>query len=141
MQVKDLMSEKPYYMSKKDSLQAVAEKMAELDCGFIPVGDDDRLDGVITDRDIVIRAVAKGKNLSAEKAGDYITRKVWYCFEDDSVDEAAKSMKNLQVYRLIVLNNKKNKRLRGVITLGDVSRHGKMDNLVGETSEEICKAA
>ncbi len=141
MQVKDIMCSNPTYISKETSLQETAQKMSELDCGFLPVGDGDKLDGVVTDRDIVLRAVAKGKDFKSTTAGDMLTGKVLYCFEDDSVEEAAKSMREQQVYRLVVLNNSAEKRLRGIVSLGDISREGQHDALVGETAEEICKAA
>lgn len=141
MKVKDFMSTDPCYISKDDTLEFAAKKMQERDCGFLPVGDNDRIDGVITDRDITIRAVAAGKNPAECKAGDFITKKVLYCAEDDDLDFVSKSMKEQQVYRLIVLNNREAKRLTGVISLGDVSRQGKNDALVGETAEYMKKAA
>ncbi|MFZ5913490.1 MAG: CBS domain-containing protein [Pseudomonadota bacterium] len=141
MQVKDIMSSRPAYISKETSLQETAQKMEELDCGFLPVGDGDKLDGVLTDRDIVLRAVAKGKDLKNTTAGDMLTDRVLYCFEEDSVEEAARNMREQQVYRLVVLNNSQEKRLRGVVSLGDISRKGQYDALVGETAEEISKAS
>jgi CBS domain-containing protein len=141
MQVKDIMSSRPAYISKETSLQETAQKMEELDCGFLPVGDGDKLDGVVTDRDIVLRAVAKGKDLKNTTAGDMLTDRVLYCFEEDSVEEAARNMREQQVYRLVVLNNSQEKRLRGVVSLGDISRKGQYDALVGETAEEISKAS
>jgi CBS domain-containing protein len=141
MQVKDIMSSRPAYISKETSLQETAQKMEELDCGFLPVGDGDKLDGVLTDRDIVLRAVAKGKDLKNTTAGDMLTDRVLYCFEEDSVEEAARNMREQRVYRLVVLNNSQEKRLRGVVSLGDISRKGQYDALVGETAEEISKAS
>lgn len=141
MQVKDIMCSDPNWISKETSLQEAAQKMEDLDCGFLPVGDGDKLDGVVTDRDIVLRAVAKGKDIRSMTAGDMLTDKVLYCFENDSVEEAAKSMREQRVYRLVVLNNREDKRLRGIVSLGDISREGQHDALVGETAEEICKAA
>lgn len=141
MKVKEFMSKKPCYISKNDTVETAAKKMKELDCGFLPVGDNDRIDGVITDRDIVVRVIAAGKTPAQCKAGDFITNKVLYCAEDDDLDFVSKSMKEQQVYRLIVLNNRDAKRLTGIISLGDVSRQGQCDKLVGETSEEMKKAA
>ena len=141
MKVREFMSGNPCYISKNDTLEFAAKKMQEFDCGFLPVGDNDRIDGVITDRDITLRAVAQGKNPSECKAGDCMTSKVLYCAEDDDLDFVSKSMKEQQVYRLIVLNNRSDKRLSGVISLGDVSRQGSHDKFVGETAEFMKKAA
>lgn len=141
MQVKEIMCANPTYISRETSLQETAQKMEELGCGFLPVGDGDKLAGVVTDRDIVLRAVAKGQNLKSTTAGDVLTDKVLYCFEDDSIEEAAASMKNQQVYRLVVLNNRDEKRLRGIVSLGDISRNAHDGALVGETAEKICQAA
>lgn len=141
MQVKEAMCKQAEYISKSTNIMKAAQKMQELECGFLPVGDDDKLDGVITDRDIVLRVVAAGKDPRETEAGEILTDKVLYCFEDDSLEEAAKSMKEQQVLRLIVLNNKQDKRLKGIITLGDISRATNDKNLVGETSCCVAKAA
>ena len=141
MKVKEFMSSEPCYISKNDTLEFAAQQMKKYDCGFLPVGDDDRIDGVITDRDIAIRAVAGGKNPAECKAGDCMTSKVLYCAEDDDLDFVSKSMKEQQVYRLVVLNNRDDKRLTGIISLGDVSRRGSHDKFVGETAEFMKKAA
>lgn len=136
MLIKDYMCKKPVYISKKATLSEAARKMQELDCGFLPVGDDDRLDGVITDRDIVLRAVAKGKSLDS-KVGDFLSKKVLYCFEEDEIEDASRSMREQQVYRLVVLNNRQEKRLVGIISLGDISRKAHDMVLVGETIEDM----
>ncbi len=141
MQVKDIMNEKPAYLSKSDSVEKAAQVMKARDCGFLPVGDNDRLDGVVTDRDIVLRCVAEGKDLSATKIGDIISDRVLYCAETDNVEDVARNMGDQQITRLIVLNNRNDKRLTGIISLGDISRCGQLDTLVGETSECVKKAA
>lgn len=136
MLVKDYMSKKPVVISKQTTLTEAARKMKELDTGFLPVGDDDRLDGVLTDRDIVIRALAENAGPDA-KAGDFLSDKVLYCFEEDEIEDAANSMREQQVYRLVVLNNRKDKRLTGIISLGDISRKGSDMTLVGSTVEDM----
>ena len=92
MQVKELMSDKPQYLSKQDTVQKAAQIMKKLDCGFVPVGDNDRLNGVVTDRDIVLRCVAEGNNPAHAECGDIISNKVLYCFEDDDVEIVAQNM-------------------------------------------------
>lgn len=125
MQVREIMSKEPTYIAPSTTLKEAAQKMEELDCGFLAIGekDKDKLTGVVTDRDIAIRAVARGDDPNTTTVEDVKTPKVLYCFEDDDVDEAAENMRDNQVYRLIVLNNEKEKRLRGVVTLGDIVRH------------------
>lgn len=125
MKIKDVMTRDVEYIPTDTTLKQAAEKMAELDTGFLPLGnsDSDKLRGVITDRDITIRAIATGLDPNQTTVEQIKTDKVLYCFEDDDVDSAADSMHDQQVNRLIVLNNKEEKRLCGVITLGDIFRH------------------
>lgn len=141
MNIQSIMSAKPAYLSKNATVQEAAQKMKELDCGFIPVGDNDRLDGVITDRDIVLRCVTEGRDATTTKVGDILSDRVLYCAQDDSIESVARNMGQQQVCRLIVLNNRTDKRLVGIVSLGDISRQGAMDTLVGETSESVKKAA
>lgn len=136
--VKECMTRNPTVISKTTSIEEVARKMQELDTGFLPVGDGDRLDGVVTDRDIVLRVLAQGKDPHTTTAGEAITDKVLYCFEEDNIREAARSMKEQQVYRLVVLSDRETKRLRGIVTLGDISRNCQETKLVGETTEAVC---
>jgi len=93
--------------------------MAEIDAGFIPVGENDRLVGMITDRDIVIRAVAKGKTPGKCVARDVMSPETKYCYEDETIEDAARKMATLQVKRLPVLN--RDKRLVGIVSLGDLA--------------------
>lgn len=125
MQIKEVMTKEVSYVPMNTNLKEAAEKMAELDCGFLPLAntDEDKLRGVVTDRDIVIRGIAKGLDPHKATVDQVKTDQVLYCFEEDDISSAVDSMNEMQVHRLIVLNNKKDKRLRGVITLGDIFRH------------------
>lgn len=125
MRVKDVMTDKCSFVSPETNLQEAARKMRDLDCGFLPIGNESRgkLEGVITDRDIVIRAIAEGADPVEAKVEDWETQRVLYCFEDDDLKSAADSMHDQQVHRLIVLNNPEEKQLCGVISLGDIARH------------------
>ena len=129
MQVKDVMSENVNYLEPDTTIEQAAQRMKELDCGFLPVGDkqDKKLQGVITDRDIVTRAIAEGLDPKKTPVNKVDTEKVLYCFADDDVESAAKSMQEQQVYRLIVLNSRDDKQLCGVVTLGDIMRNGETD--------------
>ena len=102
--------------------------MAECDAGALPVGQDDRLVGMITDRDITVRGVAQGKGLDT-KVRDVMTPDVKYCFEDEDLDHVARNMGEQQVRRLPVVN--RDKRLVGILSLGDVAM-GERPRLAGE---------
>jgi CBS domain-containing protein len=93
--------------------------MGQLDCGSIPVGENDRLVGIVTDRDIVLRAVANGKAINDCKVRDVMTSGIRYVFEDESADNAAQNMSRLRVRRLPVLNRQK--RLVGIVALADLA--------------------
>ncbi|HWA48649.1 MAG TPA: CBS domain-containing protein [Dongiaceae bacterium] len=100
------------------SIQDAASMMEEVDCGFLPVGEDDRLVGMITDRDIAIRAVGRGKGPDTH-VRDVMSKEVLYCFEDQDLAHVTKNMAEQQVRRLPVLN--RDKRLVGIVSLGDVA--------------------
>ncbi len=138
MQVQQVMTRNVEYIPSDTSLANAAMKMRDADIGFLPIGnsDEDKLQGVITDRDIVVRAIATGQDPQQTTVSEAKTDKVLYCFEEDSVEEAADSMRKQQVYRLIVLNNRDEKRLAGIVSLGDVVRHDK-EELAGETARGI----
>lgn len=124
MQVKDIMSEEACYIEPTTTVKEAAQKMREKDCGFLAIGKETegKLSGVITDRDIATRSVAEGHDPAETTVEKVQTSEVLYCFEEDGVEDAAQSMHDNQVYRLIVLNNEGDKRLRGVVTLGDIVR-------------------
>jgi CBS domain-containing protein len=118
MQVNQLMTRDVRIATPDQSLQEAAQLMADLDAGVLPVGENDRLVGMITDRDIAIRAVAKG--LDAETpVRDVMSPDVKYCFDDQDVDEVTLVMADLQVRRLPVVD--RNKRLVGILSLGDLA--------------------
>jgi len=125
MQISEIMSRDVVIVAPGDSVQEVAQKMAEIDAGIIPVGEDDRLVGMVTDRDIVIRAVAKGKTPGKCTARDVMSPDVKYCYEDETLEDAARNMSSLQVKRLLVLNREK--RLVGIVSLGDLALEPEAD--------------
>lgn len=142
MKVKDVMTDSCEFVAPDANLQEVARRMRDLDCGFMPIGNDEsgRLEGVVTDRDIVLRAVAEGLDATECLAQDVATHKVLYCFEDDELDSAADSMREQQVYRLIVLNNPQDKQLCGVISLGDILRNNE-NHLASRAAEGIAASS
>lgn len=119
MKIKDVMCASPQFLPATATLQEAAQKMAELDCGFIPIGEGDKLVGTLTDRDITIRGTAKGLSPSA-KVSEVMTKKVYYCAESDTTEEIAQNMAENEVRRLVVLNNRTDKRLVGVVALSDI---------------------
>lgn len=119
MQVQEIMSRDVVLASPDDTVQSAAKKMAEIDAGALPVGEQDRLVGMVTDRDIVVRAVAKGSGPKQCKVRDVMSSDIKYCYEDESVEDVARNMSSLQIKRLPVLNREK--RLVGIIALGDLA--------------------
>jgi CBS domain-containing protein len=135
MQVKEIMSRDVEVIHSDIPVQTAAEKMKTLDVGMLPVRDGDRLVGTLTDRDMVVRAIAGGKDPSKTPVKDILTPDVIYCFEDQDVGEAAKLMQEQQIRRLIVLS--RDKRLAGIVSLGDLSAQSGSDKLAGETVKRV----
>lgn len=135
MQVKNIMSKKPDYLPPDATLEKAADEMLKYDTGFIPIGADSKLIGAITDRDIVVRGLAKGKNPKTTFVKDIMTPNILSCNEDDEVEKAAKIMSDQQVRRLVVLDQ--NKKIVGVISLGDIALRNKNDQLCGHTLHDV----
>lgn len=118
MKISEMMTRDVQMTNPEQSIREAARCMADLGCGALPVADGDRLVGMITDRDIAVRAVAKG--LSADTpVRDVMSSEIMYCYEDQSVEEIARNMHDIQVRRLPVLN--RDKRLVGIVSLGDLA--------------------
>jgi len=135
MQVKEVMTVKPECVGPDDTLQQAARLMKSLDVGPLPVCEKDRVAGMLTDRDIVVRCVAEGKDPRATPVRVAMTEGVSYCFEDDDVSIAAEQMKQKQVRRLLVLN--RDKRLVGIVSLGDLAVETGNRQLAGQTLERV----
>jgi len=136
MKVKELMTRGVECTRPGASLQEAAAKMKALDVGALPVcGDDDRLVGMITDRDITVRSSAKGESPAEVRVADVMTPEVLYCFEDATVEDAALLMEQKQVRRLVVLD--RDKRLVGIVSLGDLAVETRDDHLAGSTLEGV----
>jgi CBS domain-containing protein len=118
MKIREAMTPDVRVANPDETIQQAARMMASLDAGVLPVGENDRLVGMITDRDIAIRAIAEGKGPDA-KVRDVMTKDVKYCYEDQDVNEVTRDMADLQVRRLPVLN--RDKRLVGIVSLGDIA--------------------
>lgn len=118
MLAKEIMSKKPEFLPPTATLMDAAEKMSSHDYGFIPVGENDRLLGAITDRDLTVRGLAKGKDPQKTQVKDVMSPKIQYCYENDDLKTVAQKMEQQKVRRLVVLNEKK--RMTGVISFGDI---------------------
>ena len=137
MQVRDVMTNGAECVLPSDSLQEAARKMRDLNVGPLPVcGDDDRLVGILTDRDITVRAVAEGCDPRATAVQNVMTRDVVFCFKDQDVQEAARLMQQYQVRRLVVLNQ--DERIVGIVSLGDLAVETGDQKLAGKTLEQVC---
>lgn len=133
MRINEIMSRDVERASPQDTIQEVARKMRDIDSGVIPVCDGDKVQGMVTDRDIVLRAVSEGRSF-ATPVSEVMTSDVEYCYEDDDITAAADKMAELQVRRLAVLD--RDRRLVGIVSLGDIAQQGK-DKTTGQALEEI----
>ena len=109
--------------------------MKQLDVGSLPVCENERMVGMLTDRDITVRCVSEGFDPRTDLVREVMTPQVVYCFEDQNVTEAAKLMKEKQIHRLAVLNRQK--RLTGIVALGDLAVEAGNEQLPGGTLEGI----
>ncbi|MBW8881839.1 MAG: CBS domain-containing protein [Asticcacaulis sp.] len=136
MLVRDIMTTSFQLATPQMTLREAAQLMRDGDFGYLPVGDDDRLRGAVTDRDIVIRGLADGKGPDATVA-EVLSQTILYCFDDDEIAEAADIMKLEQIRRLAVLN--RDKRLVGVVSLGDIARVTEDKRLTGDIETRVAR--
>lgn len=137
MKIRDILTKDPEVVHPDATICEAARKMKECDIGMLPVCDGERLVGSLTDRDLTIRAVADGADPLKTKVREVMTSKVYYCFEDDGLQEAARVMEDQQIRRLPVINS--DKRLVGIISLGDLAVRTHDQKLVEEVMERVCE--
>lgn len=137
MKVKEAMTRDVRIASPSETIRQAARTMAEIDAGAIPVGENDRLVGMITDRDIAVRAVASGKSPDTPIRDVMSTEGICYCFDDQEIGEVAVSMADVKVRRLPVVN--RDKRLVGILSLGDISQVDNQGQPAGEALRAICE--
>jgi len=136
MTVKDIMTPNPECIRPDATLQEAARRMRDLDVGPLPVcGDDDRLAGMITDRDITVRAVAEGKDPKTTTVREAMTDDIVHVYEDQDVADAAQVMEQKQIRRLVVLNH--DHRLVGIVSLGDLAVESGDRTKAGEVLQEV----
>lgn len=133
-QIKDIMTKNCKWVAPEMSLGQAARIMADQDFGFLPVGENNRLIGMVTDRDIVIRGVANNSDPQTVTVRDVMTPQTYYCFEDQEIDEVCDNMADIKIRRLPVMD--RNKNLVGVVSLGDLSQIANPFN-IGETEQDI----
>jgi CBS domain-containing protein len=139
MQIKAIMTRDVQCVSPDDSIQEAARWMRDLNVGPLPVCDHDRLAGMVTDRDITVRAVAEGRDPKTTKVRDVMSEGLVYCFEDQNMQDAARLMQSNQVRRLLVLNH--DKRLFGIVSLGDLAADAGDPQRTGEVLQDISEPA
>jgi len=140
MRVMEAMTKGVACVRPGETLREAAGKMRDLDVGPLPVcGDNDRLVGMLTDRDITVRAVAEGWDPNSTHVSDAMSEGIAYCYEDQDIEDAAQMMREKQIRRLVVLN--RDKRLVGILSLGDLAVGTKDELLAGKTLEEVSEPA
>ncbi len=138
MRIADAMTRDVKVAHPSQTILDAARMMADADIGSLPVADKDHLIGLVTDRDIVIRAVAAGKPPET-RLMEILSPEVKYCFEDDDVEDVARNMGDLQIRRLPVVNQ--DKRLVGIISLGDIAVSADAPETAGKALTEISEPA
>ncbi len=140
MKVKEIMSSTIEYMTDKESTATAAQKMRDVAVGALPVVDDEgRMVGIVTDRDIVVRAVAESRDPVATTVREVMTPRALSCPADAEVEEAASLMEKEQIRRLIVVDA--DNKAVGMLALGDIAVKSPGQKLAGEAVEEISKPA
>jgi CBS domain-containing protein len=134
MKIKDVMTPDVSFVRPDTSILEIARKMREGDIGSTPVIENERLVGMVTDRDIVVRAIAEGGDVRTKTARDAMSPGILYCYADDSVESVLDNMGDQQIRRLPVVDS--DKRLVGVVSLGDLALSGKR-KAAGEALQEI----
>jgi CBS domain-containing protein len=134
MKLNEIMTKLVETVAPDTPIQEAANRMRSLDVGVLPVFKGDRLVGMLTDRDLTVRAIAEGKDPKTTTVQEAMTADVAYCFEDQDVEEAGRIMKENQIRRLPVLN--RDKLLVGIVSLGDLATRAD-EKRAGETLEKV----
>lgn len=136
MQVRDVMSDRVIWVTPDTGIQEIAQAMRDGEIGSVPVADNDRLVGMITDRDIVVRGIADSSDVNELTAQDLMSSRMLYCYDDETIEDVLKNMADQQVRRLPVVN--RDKRLVGIVSLGDLSQQSEPEQS-GSALEQISK--
>jgi CBS domain-containing protein len=136
--IRDVMTANPECVSDGDSIRDAARIMKDRDTGVVPVVNGKKVIGLITDRDIVIRGIAEGKNLDTVRVNELMTKSVRSVREDANVDEVLNLMSNAEIRRVPVVNA--SDELVGIVSIGDIASNSQQDAKVGKAMEEISEA-
>lgn len=131
--IRECMTQNCQWVSPETQLSEAAQIMNRDNLGFLPVGENDKLIGMVTDRDIVTRAVAQSWE-SSTQVRDVMTPQTYYCYDDQNADEVCQNMGELQVRRMPVVN--RDKRLVGVVSFGDLAQ-ANQPQTVGQAEQQI----
>jgi CBS domain-containing protein len=137
MRIREVMTTDVELTNPDASLKEAAMAMRDGDFGALPVGENDRLVGMLTDRDMTVRAVAEGTDPNSTTVRDAMSQGIDYCFDDDPVEDAAKLMSSKQIRRLPVLNH--DKRLVGIVALRDLAVESSSIRPAAETLSDVSK--
>jgi CBS domain-containing protein len=137
MQTREIMTQDVKLIHRDTSLKEAAGKMKQFDIGMLPVVDEDKVVGILTDRDIIVRAIAEGKDPDKTRAGDAMSTDVITAYDDQDATEISELMKKNQVRRLVVLNH--DNKITGVFSLGDLATALADMEKKGEVLESVSK--
>ncbi|MCA1440614.1 CBS domain-containing protein [Ensifer sp. IC4062] len=129
MKISEAMHSGVRWISPDTDLRTVARIMKDEDIGALPVGENDRLIGMVTDRDMALRAFANGHDIASLTVRDVMTNQIVFCRTSESLEDAVRLMEEKKVRRLPVIND--DKRMVGMLSLGDIS-HSTSRELTGE---------
>lgn len=135
MRVREIMHPKAKVINFEHTVEEAARLMEQEDCGSIPVEKNDKMIGMVTDRDIAIRVVAHGKDPKRTRVQEVMSEGINYCYEDDDIRDVSQKMAGRQVRRLPVVN--KEKRLVGMVSLSDIANKGQDAKLTHDTLSKI----
>lgn len=139
MHVKEIMTSQFEMIDATRSLNEAAEKMESLNVGVLPIREGTKIIGLITDRDIVVRGLARQRDPSSTQVKEIISSHLISCSEDDSVEEAVRLMEDNKVRRLLVCNQDRTP--TGIVSLGDIAAKTSQEELVGAALESISEPA
>jgi CBS domain-containing protein len=139
MKISEIMTKSVECIEPSTTIANAAEKMRALDVGFLPVCENDRVMGTVTDRDITIRSVAQGRDPRLATVSEIMTPQAFHCYDDDDVEAVGEQMQEKEVRRMLILNRQE--ALVGVVSLGDIAKARGEQQLAGETLGEIAEAA
>lgn len=139
MRIREIMTTNPHFVAENDTVMSAAQKMRDINIGALPVkNDDEKLSGIITDRDLTIGVIADGKMPDSVKVADIMTSDPITCGADDPVETAVELMQQQQIRRLVVMDQDKTV---GMLSLGDVAVKTPGHETGGETVEEVSRPA